>query len=329
VPTLSPQAFRAQITAGKTDPVYLIIGDDDHEKSALALALGEMVEEDLRAFNVERLYAGDKLVTAGTVVEAARTLPMMAPRRVVVVLQGESLFAPRKRRPADDADDEDEGGSLEPLLDYLSDPAPTTSLAFVLAAAEGRPSDVPLRANLKITKALLKVASVVACTGLDGGKDPGRWVEAQAQAAGLAIDRAAITRLLQNSGEDPGRLRADVQKLLLFAAGAGRVTIEHVAAMAGTPAHHGDDWALVRAIEQGNTALALRELQAALDTGGIPFQILGQIGYAIRTPPPRGRFPARRVPTAVDALLRTDLALKSSGGDPRLLLERLIVDLCG
>ena len=82
---------------------------------------------------------------------------------------------------------------------------------------------------------------------------------------------------------------------------AGRLTLEHVAAVAGTPAHHGDDWALVRAIEQGDTAGALRELQAALEVGGVPFQILGQIGYAVRTPPPRGRFPARRVPTAVDA----------------------------
>jgi hypothetical protein len=35
------------------------------------------------------------------------------------------------------------------------------------------------------------------------------------------------------------------------------------------------------------------------------------------------------VPAAVDALLRTDLALKYSGGDPQVLLERLVVDLCG
>ena len=37
----------------------------------------------------------------------------------------------------------------------------------------------------------------------------------------------------------------------------------------------------------------------------------------------------RDMPRAVDALLRTDLALKTSGGDPRVLLERLIVELCG
>ena len=330
---MTSREFRAQVASGATDPVYLILGDDDHEKSALALALGEMVEEDLRAFNVERLYAVDTAVTPLVVAEAARTLPMIAPRRVVIVLQAEKLFDPKKKRKSAEqaADEEEPTGSLEPLVDYLEDPAPTTALAFVFSTPEGAksPADIPLAKNLKVTKSLLKAATLVVCTGLDGGKDPGRWIEQQATAAGLSVERNVVSRIVQLSAGDAGRLRADVEKLLLFAAGAGRLTLEHVAAVAGTPAHHGDDWALVRAIEQGDTASALRELQAALEVGGVPFQILGQIGYAVRTPPPRGRFPARRVPTAVDALLRTDLALKSSGGDPRVLLERLVVELCG
>ncbi len=331
MPQISADAFRKQVAAGATDPVYVLAGDDDHEKSALMLALGEMIEADLRAFNVERLYAGEKAASASVVVEASRTLPMLVSRRVVVVLQAEKLFNPRKRRGADEeSDPAEEGGSLEPLLDYLADPSPTTSLAFVFSTPEsGRPDELPLAKNLKITKALLKVATIVLCAGLDGGKDPARWVEQQASAAGLSIDRAAVARLLQLTGGEPGRLRAQVEKLVLFARGAGRIAIDHVAAIAGTPAHHGDDWALVRALEQGDAARALRELQAALDVGGVPFQILGQIGYAVRTPPPRGRFPARRVPAAIDALLRTDIALKSSGGDARVLLERLVVDLCG
>jgi DNA polymerase III delta subunit len=37
---------------------------------------------------------------------------------------------------------------------------------------------------------------------------------------------------------------------------------------------------------------------------------------------------ARDLPRALEALLRTDLALKTSGGDPRVLLERLVVELC-
>jgi hypothetical protein len=39
--------------------------------------------------------------------------------------------------------------------------------------------------------------------------------------------------------------------------------------------------------------------------------------------------PEHRLRPAVDAMLRTDIALKSSGGNPRMLLERLIVELCG
>src|SRR5690606_28293552 len=301
-------------------------GDDDHEKSALALALGEMVEPDLRAFNVERLYPTDRDVTPMAVAEAARTLPMLAPRRVVVVLQAERLLNPRRKRGSAE-EDEGDGGGLEPLIAYLESPSPSTTLLFVFSTPEsGRPDELPLQRNLRITKALLKAATVVLCSGLDGGKDPARWIASQAEAAGLSVDRAVVSKILQVTGGDPGRLRAVMARLVLFAQGAGRLTAEHVSAVAGTPVHHGDDWALVRAIEQGDTARALRELHAALAADVVPYLILGQIGYAIRTPPPRGRFPASRVPAAVDALLRTDIALKTSAGDPQVLLERLVVE---
>jgi DNA polymerase III delta subunit len=35
-----------------------------------------------------------------------------------------------------------------------------------------------------------------------------------------------------------------------------------------------------------------------------------------------------QVRPAVDALFRTDLDLKRSAGEPRILLERLVVELC-
>jgi hypothetical protein len=35
------------------------------------------------------------------------------------------------------------------------------------------------------------------------------------------------------------------------------------------------------------------------------------------------------LPSAVQGVFRTDLALKRSAGDPRVLLERLVVELCG
>ena len=50
---------------------------------------------------------------------------------------------------------------------------------------------------------------------------------------------------------------------------------------------------------------------------------LGQLRFAAE------RLPGSRVRSAIDAVFRTDLALKSSGGEPRMLLERLVVELCG
>jgi DNA polymerase III subunit delta len=324
MPSIRADAFRQQIARKATDPVVLIVGDDDHEKTALAVAAGDMVEEDLRAFNVERLYATDKSVTPMSVVEAARTLPMLATRRVVIVLSAEKLLVPKKKGAA--SEDDAEGGDVEPLIDYFASPSPETSLILVCSAGE-TPDAIPLPKNLRITKAVAAAATVVLCSGLDGGKDPSRWIQERARAAGLEIDRQAVAKLVDLAGGDPTRLRADVDKLLLFAAGNPKVTLDHVRAIAGAPVHHGDDWALVRALEQQDAATALRELQASLNEDVSPFLILGQIAGSVRSP--RSRYSPRRIPAAVEAIFRTDQAMKSSGGDPKVLLERLIVEMCG
>jgi DNA polymerase III delta subunit len=58
-----------------------------------------------------------------------------------------------------------------------------------------------------------------------------------------------------------------------------------------------------------------------MDAGAVPFMLMGQIRWAAE------KLPSPRVREAIDAVFRTDLALKSSGGDPRILLERLVVEL--
>ena len=88
-----------------------------------------------------------------------------------------------------------------------------------------------------------------------------------------------------------------------------------------------DDWAVTNAIQQRNAKEALRQLALSLDAGGVPYMILGQLAWFVRERL-SGADP-RRVPRAVEALFRTDQEMKSSGGDPRVLLERLVVELCG
>ena len=109
---LSPDGLRAQIASGGLDPVYLIHGEDEAEKTSLAAAFASAVEEDVRAFNVERLYASEPSTTITGILDSARTLPWLASRRVILVLQAEQLLMPR--RDSDAADRE-----LERLGDYI------------------------------------------------------------------------------------------------------------------------------------------------------------------------------------------------------------------
>ena len=85
--TLTPGQALEQVAAGAPDPVYLILGDDELEKAEVADSFEQIVDEGLRAFNVERLHGMD--ASLGDVVEATRTLPMMASRRVVILRRAE------------------------------------------------------------------------------------------------------------------------------------------------------------------------------------------------------------------------------------------------
>jgi DNA polymerase III subunit delta len=313
--TLSPGAVRKQITGGTPDPIYLLLGEDEIEKSALAGEFAELVEEGLRAFNVERIHAGD-LTTGdrlaegvGSIVAAVRTLPMMVPRRVVTVVQAETLLAPKRESEAATR-------ALEQLEALLKRPEAQTTLVFVATSVDKRS---------KMFKLMQKQATIVECGVLEDMADAERWVRTRIAAAGAVIDPTAARLIAQRAGTDVKRLRGDVDRLLLYALGQKQITADDVREVTG-PAALQDDWAMTNAIESGQAADALRQLALMFDAGAPAEKILGQLGWVVRA-----KFPALapgEVRPAVEALFRTDLALKRSAGDPRVLLERLVVELC-
>jgi DNA polymerase-3 subunit delta len=312
---LTPAAVRQQIRAGTPEPVYLILGEDEVEKWGLAAEFAELVDEGLRAFNVERIHAGD-MTTADRladgvagIVAAVRTLPMMVPRRVVSVLQAETLLAPRRESEA-------AARALEPFEELIRRPEPQTTLVLVATSIDRRG---------RMFRLLQKEAAIVECGALVDLADAERWVRTRVAAANAAIDPAAARLVAQRAGVDVKRLRADVDRLLLYTLGQKQVTVEDVREVVG-PAALQDDWAMTNAIEAGQAAEALRQLALMFDAGAPAEKILGQLGWLVRA-----KFPALApgdVRQAIEALFRTDLDLKRSAGDPRVLLERLIVELC-
>jgi DNA polymerase-3 subunit delta len=296
---------RKQIAAGKVAPIYVLLGPDEAAKIALAGEFLELVEQDLRAFNVDRLYGGE--TTGVEVVDAARTLPMMVPRRVVLLLHAEQLLTPKKENEASVRD-------LETLESYVKSPVDTSCLVLVAEAVDKRRS---------LTRQLLSKATVVECAGPADAVEAAKWVKDRVAKDGMTIDARAARLVADRVGPDVSRLRADVERLVLYAAGNKAITEADVKEIVA-PATSQDDWGVTRAIERGSAGDALRELGLMMDNGAVPYMILGQLAWFVRT-----KVPAPKVTAAVEAVFRTDLAIKTSAGDPRTLLERLVVELCG
>jgi len=331
MPVVPASTVRKQVAQRKPDPVYLIVGDDEAEMSRLSAEISGLVEDELRAFNSERFYAGERGVTPAAIVEAARTLPMMSDRRVVTVLRAEKMLKPKRRGKAvvEEASDDPEAEpptELDVLETYLRDPSPQTTLVLLA-------SDVDR--TRKVYKTLQKQSTIVECWGLRIARD-GRidlrevartaeqMVKQAAGEEGQQIEPAAARLVAERAGTDIGRLRGDVERLLLYTAGSAKITLDDARQVVSAETAQ-DDWAVTNAIQRRDAREALRQLALALDAGGVSFQILGQLAWFVREKLVASD--PRRVPAAIEALFRTDLELKSSG-DARVLLERLVVQLC-
>lgn len=303
----TPAALRARIASDELDPVYLLIGDDEREKAALVTALADTVDEGVRAFNFDRFHGGD--AGLDDVLSAAGIVPVMAPRRIVVAVRAERMLQPPK-------DSEASRRALAALEIYLKAPPDDVTLVLV---ADG------LDTRRRIAKQLRERATVVRCGMPEDAAAVRDWIRERVEEAGRRAEAPAIRLLGDLVGRDAGRLRNAVDRLLLFADAGEPITSAHVRELLGpVTAGVADDWAVARAIEQGATDRALRELGLALDAGAVPYMVLGQLAWVART-----KLAAARVTPAIEAIFRADLALKQSGGEPRVLLERLVVDLCG
>lgn len=329
---ITPEALSKAATSGRLSRIYLFVGDDTVAIDRALETVEHTVDAADRAFAVERRYAGEAGGEPIDIVSSARMLPMLGDRRVLVVLRAERLLKP-KRASSQDADGDDDEGRAEGggpavdmgvLEDYLEAPVESTTLVFVASEVDR---------TRRLTKRLLDKADVVVFAGIataggDGREDArlaGRVVEESLAASGRSIDPAALRALVARTGGDVTKLRHDIDKLVLYAGDRRRLTLEDVAEVVSDPNTSSDDWAMVNAIGAGNPAAALIEAGRRLERGDSAHAIVGQLRWWVSNRLVQSE--PGRVKAALGALLRTDQALKSSGGDERVLVERLVVEL--
>jgi DNA polymerase III subunit delta len=340
MPSGTFSSVQADIKAGTPAPVYLIVGDDERGKDEIVHLFDALVPDDIRAFNLERLSAPES--DPAEVVAIARTFPLLGDRRVVVVSRCEKWLTSRRKGSGDDdggaggggdddggADDGSAGRGNDVLGAYVESPESGTCL--VLVAAD-------INRSTKLAKTMVKHAVLVECWGLKGEKElrgfginealerAQKFIIAAAKNAGITIDRNAFEPLIEHAGTDIAVLRGDVERLLLYCQGKTNITLEDVQTIV-SGATLINAWGVTNAIEKNDAGEAMRQLRLSLESGAAPYLVLGQLAWYVRS-----KLPAvapGRVKPAVEAVFRTDLAMKSSGGEPKVLLERLVVELCG
>jgi DNA polymerase-3 subunit delta len=330
VPSLSLQALKQHITDRTLAPLYVFVGEDVKLMDRMVDGIEQVIDAADRPFAVERFYAGEPAAAPEAIADAARIVPMLGDRRLVFVLRAERLLKPKrasKAAPVDeDAEDADTEQAVDagPLEAYLASPAPSTTVVFVATDVDK---------TRRLTKRLLDAAKVVEFAGLG---DPKRqdvrgaatdYIKEELARSGRRIDADAARLLVERSANDITKIRADVERLLLFAGDRRTLTLDDVMAVVSVQTGVDDDWGITNALSEGNAARALTETGYRFDRGDSPHAIVGQLRWWVSAKLAAAE--PGRMKSAVDALLRTDLALKSSGGDDRVLVERLVVELTG
>ena len=323
MPTLSLPSLRQRLAKRDLDAVHVLVGEDVRLMERTVDDIEATVDPEDRPFAVDRLYAGEAGATPPDIVAAASTPSMLGGRRLVVDLRAERLLNPKRwaRAEAEESDAEDDAIDTTALEAYVESPSDCSSLIFVAADMDrGR----------RLVKRLLAHAAITDMGALAEGDPQARngWLQQEVARHGRTIDLEATRLLVGRAAGDIGKLRGDLERLLLYTEGRPTIAAADVRDVV-TEEFALDDWGVVNAMADGDTARALVETGRRFDRGDSPHQMLGQLRWWVSTRLAEGD--PGRVRPALDALLRTDLALKGTGevGDDRVLIERLVIELTG
>jgi len=272
----------------------------------------------------------DPAVELATVLDELRTLPLLAPHRVVSIRDAEAFISAHR----------------EQLEVYLDRPSPSGTLILLVNSLDSR---------TRLAKKIPTVGQVVSCKA-PSGAELVRWITDAAAGLGKTIDRQAAGMLAQWVGENLASLRSELDKLASYVGQRTSITVDDIAAVATTSASP-EAFALAGAITRGDVRAGLEAVGAAMRTRGAEFQLLGQVAWRIRQAlqvhqgiaagqSPRsamqnarifrdqrdfeallGRRPAKKLQADMRRLISADLAMKS-GTPPKAAMQQLIVELC-
>ncbi len=308
-------------------PVYILCG---HDEFLIDAARKEVVAAVVGQGDPQLCVSSfDAMAQLAQVLDELRTLPFLAPRRVVIVRDAEAFVAANRAG----------------LENYLQSPAKTASLMLIVSSW---PS------NTKLYKLVKAIGDVISCD-IAGGDSAARWLAEFAKKRGKDVSADARTLLLELVGQDLALLDSEVEKLSLYAGQRKTIEAADVAKLVSSSAGP-QTFEITDAVTRGDAAKALEALAGMMSGRGEEFKVLGLLGWHLRRAlaaqqaVAAGQPPARALPKMpysaqndflamlkrrslarlgqdFGRLLAADLAMKS-GASPTSAMQELIVALC-
>lgn len=319
------EELSSEIAAGTIRPAYLLAGEEPLLRDdALATIQAAVLADGPSDFNLDRL-AGEN-ATPASLRDAVAALPMLSPRRLVV------LRDPEGRR-----------GSAEELTDAIAEVVPELAgqaqTVFVVTAEKAD-------RRLRWVKAFAEPAASVDCSPPKPGSTLTSFVRAEAKRQGLSLERGVAELLANRVGPQLLLLRQEIAKAALVA-GSKKISLADAEISTGQVAE-APIWDLTDAIGEGRTADAIGLLSRILDAGAAPqlvlaslashFRKLVRLASGARVPGPPfvvrklesqvRRYSPTRLTACLEAIHDVDIQLKgASSMRPAMALERLVLGL--
>jgi DNA polymerase-3 subunit delta len=194
----------------KYKPLYLLHGEEPYFIDEVSnYAEHKLLPEAERGFNQTVFYGKDTDIMA--VLNAAKRYPMMADYQVVLVKEAQDMKWGR---------DDDDKKSINPLLNYLENPLPSTILIFCYKYGK-------FDKRKKTYKAIEKNGLVFESGTLYDNKIPA-WIEAYVAGKGYHVNQQASAMLSEYLGNDLSKIANELEKLMLNVATGQPITLQHV-----------------------------------------------------------------------------------------------------
>ena len=355
---LSLAEFLKGAAGGKFSPGYLLVGNELFFRDRVREALRKFFLEDSGGEPGGELIEHDLVqVPVSNALEDAASPGLFASRRLLWLRNAEALLAKRRqqRRPlgpeapaAGLPEEGEEETSDEPataarhsaaaVADYFARPLPGSVVVFEATSLDLSDRDAARKAE-RLEK-LLPVPSLRLERSSTG--QAARYLIEEARRNSFVLQQDTARELAEACTGDLARAVLELEKLMLYAAGSGRISSEQVQAV--VPAESSFTlWEISDAIGERDIAGALRLVQVMVRRNTSPLLVAALIAGHVRKllkckegarewVHPKVREQARKFTVteltgALEKLFEADVALRFSPPDERVILERLVMDL--